>query len=126
MDCESSYGAGRALGVCLGCRGHRELVIWGVDGVAVARHGPILNDNEAMGSGKTFKYLRGLRDTIQNSKMAAKVPKTQNPVFYRIFQYQIPSLLSAHAGIYIFWPISLYRGRRHGRSPYYNRCIGKQ
>ena len=55
MDYESSYGAGRALGVCLGCRGHRELVILGVNGVAVARHGPILKDNEAMGSGKVFK-----------------------------------------------------------------------
>ena len=68
MDYESSYGAGRALGVCLGCRGHRELVILGMNGIAVARHGPILKDNEAMGSGKVFRYLRGFRDTIKIQK----------------------------------------------------------
>ena len=65
MDYESSYGASHTLGMCLGCQEHRELVIWGMNGVAVARHGPILKDNEAMGSGKVFKYLPGLRDTIK-------------------------------------------------------------
>ena len=43
---------------------HRKFVISGMNVVAVARHGPILNDNEAMVSGKVFKYLPGLRDTI--------------------------------------------------------------
>ena len=44
----------------------------GTNVVAMAPHGPILNDNEAMGSGKVFKYLRSLQDTIKTSKMAAK------------------------------------------------------
>ena len=55
--------------------------------VAVARHWPILKDNEATGSGKVFKYLRGFQDTMKKSKMAAKVPKSKNATFYRIFQY---------------------------------------
>ena len=50
----------------------------------MARHGPILKDNEAMGSGKVFKYLPGLRDTIKKSKIAAKVQKSKNTVFYRV------------------------------------------
>ena len=45
--------------------------------VAMARHGPIFNDSEAMGSGKVSKYLQGLRDTITKSKIAAKVNKNQ-------------------------------------------------
>ena len=53
--------------------------------VAVARHGPILKDNEATGLRKVFKYLPGLRDANKKSKMAAKVQKSKNPVFYRIF-----------------------------------------
>ena len=59
-------------------------IIFGTNGVAMARHGPILNDNEAMGSGKVSKYLQGLRDTIKNSKMPAKVQKSPHPVFYSI------------------------------------------
>ena len=55
--------------------------------VAMARHGPILKDNEATGSGKVFKYLRGFRDIIKKSKMAAKVQKSKNTAFYRIFIY---------------------------------------
>ena len=47
-----------------GCQEHRQFAILGVNGVGMARHGPILNDNEAMGSGKVSKYLPGLRDTI--------------------------------------------------------------
>ncbi len=33
------------------------------NGVAMARHGPLLNDNETTDSGKVFKCLLGLRDT---------------------------------------------------------------
>ena len=62
-------------------------VILGMNEVAVARHGPILKDNEATGSGKVFKYLPGLRDAQTNSKNAAKVKKNKNPGFYRIFLY---------------------------------------
>ena len=51
----------------------------------MARHGPILKDNEATGLRKVFKYLPGLRDAKKKSKMAAKVQKSKNPVFYRIF-----------------------------------------
>ena len=42
--------------------------------VAVARHGPILNDNEAMGK-KVFRYLPGLGDN-KNGKWS---PKSNNP-----------------------------------------------
>ena len=50
-------------------------MILGVNGVAVARHGPILKDNEATGARNVFKYLRGLQDIIKNTKMAAKKSK---------------------------------------------------
>ena len=39
-------------------------VIWGVNGVAMDRHGLILWENEATGSRKVFRYLWGLRDAI--------------------------------------------------------------
>ena len=48
-----------------------DFVVWGANEVAVARHGPILNHNEATGLTKVFKYLLGLRDIT--SKMIAKV-----------------------------------------------------
>ena len=56
---------------CQGCQEHQKLVVSGTNVVAMARHGPILQDNEATGSGKVFKYLPGLRDIIFISKMAA-------------------------------------------------------
>ena len=56
-----------------------------MNGVAMARHGPILNDNEAMGSGKVFKYLPGLRDTIKKSKTATEYKQSPNIIFYHIF-----------------------------------------
>ena len=64
-----------------------KFTIRGMKWVAMARHGPILKDNEAMGSGKVFKYLPGLRDTTKNSKMAAKAQKSKNTVFYNILPY---------------------------------------
>ena len=39
-------------------------VISGMNGVAMARHGLILWENEATGSRKVFKYFPGLRDAI--------------------------------------------------------------
>ena len=42
----------------------RKLVVLGMNVVAVARHRLILWENEATGSGKVFRYLPGLRDTI--------------------------------------------------------------
>ena len=41
-----------------------ELVILGTNLVAMARHGLILKDNEATGSGKVLKYLLDLPDTV--------------------------------------------------------------
>mgnify|MGYP007101497486 CR=1 FL=1 len=40
------------------------MVSFGMNGVAMARHGPIINDNEATGSRKVFRYLLDLRDAI--------------------------------------------------------------
>ena len=60
-------------------------VISGVNGVGMDRHGLILRENEATGSGKVFKYLPGLRDTIFISKIAAKVQTYTNTVNYGIF-----------------------------------------
>ena len=66
-----------------------KFTIRGMKWVAMARHGPVLKDNEATGSGKVFKYLPGLRDIIKKSKMAAKVQKPKNTAFYRIFIYRV-------------------------------------
>ena len=55
--------------------------------VAVARHWPILNDNEAMVSGKVFKYLPGLRDTIGESKMPAEIPKIPKTHYFTLFLF---------------------------------------
>ena len=55
-----------------------------MNGVAMARHGLILNHNEATGSRKVSRYLPGLRDAIKKSKITAKVQTSQNPVYSRI------------------------------------------
>ncbi len=54
--------------------------------VTMTCHGPILNDNEAMASGKVLKYLPGLRDITFMSKMSAEVQISQNTIFYCISQ----------------------------------------
>ena len=41
----------------------RKLIVLGMNGVAVARHGLILRENDATGVRKVFRYLRDLRDT---------------------------------------------------------------
>ena len=53
---------------------HKSTIL-GMNGVHMARHGLISNDNEATGSGKVFKYPPGLQDIIFISKIAAKVQK---------------------------------------------------
>ena len=53
-----------------------EYMAVGPNEVAVARHGPILNHNEATGLTKVFKYLLGLRDGIKTSKNDAKINTT--------------------------------------------------
>ena len=44
------------------------VMILGMNGIAVARNGPRLWENDATGSGKVFKYLPGLWEAIKNSK----------------------------------------------------------
>ena len=51
-------------------------VIWGMDGVAMARYGLILWENEAMGSSKVLKYLPDLRYAKKTSTNIAKVRKS--------------------------------------------------
>ena len=63
----------------------KKTIILGLNGVAVARHGPILGENGAVGSRRVFRYLPDLREAIKKSKMADKVKKYKNTVFYRIF-----------------------------------------
>ena len=63
---------------CQGCQEHQKLVVSGTNVVTMARHGLILKDNEATGSGKVFRYLRGFRDTIKkirNGRQSPKIPK---------------------------------------------------
>ena len=72
--------------------------------VAMARHGPILKDNEATGSGKVFRYLPGLRDTIKKSKMAAKVQKSKTP-YITIFSYKASCFM--HRGVFPLFPCYL-------------------
>ena len=67
------------------CPEHRQFVILGMKEVAMARHGLILNDNEATGSGKVFKYLPGLRDITFLSKMTATIQKYKHTNILTIF-----------------------------------------
>ena len=72
---------------CLACQEHRKFVILGMNEIPMARHGLILKDNEAMGSGKVFKYLPGLRDVIFISKRYRKSKKNKNTkthIYYHI------------------------------------------
>ena len=48
------------------------VMILGMNGIAVARNGPILWENDATGSRKVFKYLLDLWDTIKNQKILQK------------------------------------------------------
>ena len=66
-DCScGDWGGGRLGGElqCLACQEHRQFVILEMNEVPMARRGLILKDNEAMGSGKVFKYLPGPLDVI--------------------------------------------------------------
>ena len=77
-----------------------KVVIFGMNGVAVARNGLILWENDATGSRKVFKYLPDLWEAIKNQKLLQKSKNTKNAVNYRIFVLLNPSLLSAYAGPY--------------------------
>ena len=61
--------------------------ILGLNGVAVARHGPILKDSEAAGSRKVSRYLPDLRDTIFDPTNRNKYKKVSKIQFYRKFPY---------------------------------------
>ncbi len=63
----------------LNADGH--FVILGMNEAAVAGHGPVLNDNDAKGSGKVFKYLPGLRDAIKTSTIATNVQTSKRVDF---------------------------------------------
>ena len=52
----------------------------------MARNGLILWENGATGSRKVFRYLRGLRDTIKNTKLIAKVQQLKNTVYHIPFE----------------------------------------
>ena len=77
-----------------------------MNGVAMARNGLILWENDATGSRKVSRYLPDLWEAIKKSKIAAKIRKYKNAVNYRIFVLLNPSLLSAYAGPYGMFPIS--------------------
>ncbi len=66
---------------CHAGRERRKVVTWGMDGVALDRHGPILSQNEATDSRKVSGYLLDLRDALKNSKSCRDNRKTQNVGF---------------------------------------------
>ncbi len=55
-----------------------KLIFVGMNGVAMARHGLILSQDEATSLRKVFECLLDLWDAILNSIITAKVPKSQN------------------------------------------------
>ncbi len=48
-----------------------------MNGIPVARHGPILRENEATASGKLFKHFQGPPGPVFGPKTAAKSKKTR-------------------------------------------------
>ncbi len=76
------------------------VMILGMNGIAVARNGPILWENDATGSRKVFRGFRGFWEAIKKTKIAAKVREFQNTVFYRIFIYKkLP--INRPGGLYV-------------------------
>ena len=68
----------------------RKSIISGLNGVVVARHGPILNHSEATGSRKLSRYLPDLREAIFDQKNQKMCKNIENPIFtvnFRIFLY---------------------------------------
>ncbi len=70
------------------------MTIFGTNGVAMARNGPILWENDATGSTKVFRYLSDLWEAIKNSKVEEKVQKQKNDVNYRIFNIALLAPIS--------------------------------
>ena len=52
-------------------------IIWGTNGVPMARHGLILSQDGATGSNKILKYLQGLRDTTVAPKIQKRTTQIQ-------------------------------------------------
>ena len=52
-----------------------KVVIFGMNGVAVARNGLILWENDAAGSRKVFKWLRGFWEAIKKIGNCCKSPE---------------------------------------------------
>ncbi len=57
-----------------------------MNGVAMARNGPIFSEDGATGSRKVFRYLLGLRDTRTKSKIQIKLKK-KNKTYFTIYIY---------------------------------------
>ncbi len=70
--------------------------ILGLSEAAVVRHGPILNDNEATGLSKVFKYLPCLRDAT-NIKKCCQSPKTNKNAYVGVFLHI--DCLGSRAGV---------------------------
>ena len=83
--------------------GSREFIVSGMNEVAVARHGPILRENEATCARKVFKYPRGLQDIIKQSKMHVRVQKVQKPVFTVFFNIRPLTPVSICWAPYCMW-----------------------
>ena len=60
-----------------------------MNGVAVARNGTILWENDAVGSRKVFRCLPGFRDTILTPKLTNPKPlELKSHIFCCIFLYR--------------------------------------
>ena len=57
------------------------MIILGMNGFAMARHGLILSQNEATSLRNMFKYLPGHQDTILSPKIGDKVKKIPKSKF---------------------------------------------
>ena len=66
---------------------HADSILLGMNGVAVARNGLILWENDATGSRKVFRWLPGLWEVIKKSKIGKKTGNGEMTVNYRIFEY---------------------------------------
>jgi len=81
-------------------------VILGVNGVAMDRHGLILWENEATGSGKVSRYLLDLRDAIFLSKMLPETKKSHEfLLIFNLIYYRLP--LAAIIFNYIYYRLPL-------------------
>ena len=64
-----------------------KVVIFGMNGVAVARNGPILWENDATRSRMVFKYLPGLWEAIKKSNKYKISGNGEMSVNFSIFEY---------------------------------------